>query len=44
LFSPLPCYLVSLRPKYSPQTPSAYVPSTVSATQFHTHTEQKAKL
>ena len=41
-FSPLPCHLVRLRPKYSPQTysqtPSAYVPPSMSATKFHTHT------
>src|SRR5215510_732722 len=71
-FSPLPCHLVPLRPKYSPQhpilkhpqptflpqcqrpsftpiqqifpstpysqTPSAYVPPSISATKSHTHT------
>jgi hypothetical protein len=48
-FSPLPCYLVPLRPKnfsstpYS-QTPSACVPPTMSATKFHTHTKQQKKL
>jgi hypothetical protein len=41
-FSPLPCYLIPLMPKYSPrtpysQTPSAYVPLSMSATKFHTH-------
>jgi hypothetical protein len=45
--SPLPCYLVPLGPKYSPQhysqTPSAYVPPSMSATKFHTHTKQQAK-
>jgi hypothetical protein len=34
-FSPLPCYLVPLRP-YS-QTPSAYVPPSMSATKLDTH-------
>ena len=34
-FSPLSCYPVPLRPKYSPQTPSAYVPPSVSATKFY---------
>jgi hypothetical protein len=38
-FSLLPCYLVPLRPK-----PSAYVPPSMSATKFHTHTKQQAKL
>ena len=42
-------YLVPLRPKYSPlhhilKTPSAYVPPSMSATKFHTHTKQLAKL
>jgi len=28
-FSPLPCYLVPLRPKHSSQTPSAYIPHSI---------------
>ena len=49
LFSQLPRYLVPLRPKYSPQhpilkTPSAYVPPSMLATKFHTHTKQQTKL
>jgi hypothetical protein len=37
-FSPFPCYLVPLSPStpYS-QTPSAYIPTSMSATKFHTH-------
>jgi hypothetical protein len=46
-FSPLPCYLFLLRPKYSQhpilKTPSAYVPPSMSATKLYTHTKQ-AKL
>jgi hypothetical protein len=39
-FAPFPCYLVPLRPKYSPttpyfETPSAYVPPSVWAIKFH---------
>jgi hypothetical protein len=45
---PLPCYLVPLRPKYSSktysQTPSAYVPPSVTATKFHTHIKQQIEL
>jgi hypothetical protein len=48
MFSPLPCYLVPLWPKYSPNTlfskTSAYVPPSISATKFHTHTKQQAKV
>jgi hypothetical protein len=41
-FSPLPCHLVPPRPIYSPQRPilkqdSDYVPPSMSATKFHTH-------
>jgi hypothetical protein len=48
-FSPLPCYLVPLKPKYSPhhpflKKPSAYVPPSMWATKFHPHTKQQAKL
>jgi hypothetical protein len=49
IFSPLPCYLVSLKPQifssapYS-ETPSAYVPPSMWATKFHTLTKQQAKL
>ena len=47
--SPLPCYLVPLRPKYSPSAPysethSAYVPPSMWATKFHTHTNQQSQL
>jgi hypothetical protein len=38
-FSPLPCYHIPLRSRYS-RTPSAYVPPSVWATKFHTHTHQ----
>jgi len=46
--SPLPCYLVPLRPKYSPQHPilkhpwPMFIP--LWATRFHTHTKQQAIL
>ena len=48
-FSPLPCYLVPFRPKYSSsapysQTPSAYVPPSSCETKFHTHTKQQVKI
>ena len=43
-FPPHPCYLVPLRNKYSPQTPSAYVPPWMSATKFHIHTIQMTQL
>ena len=44
VFSPFSCYLVPLRPKYSPQHPilkqtAAYVPPSMWATKFHTHTK-----
>jgi hypothetical protein len=47
-FSPLPCYLVPLNPKYfssAPycQMPSAYVLPSMWATKFHTHTKEQAK-
>jgi hypothetical protein len=45
---PLPCYLVSLRPKYILQRPTLensllYVLPTVRDTKFHTHTKQQAR-
>jgi len=45
-FSPLPCYLVPLRPKYSSQhlILKHIVPPSMWATKFHTHTKQLAKL
>jgi hypothetical protein len=48
-FSLLPCYLVPLSPKDPPQhriseTPLAYVSPSMSATKFHTHTKEQAKL
>jgi len=43
-FSPLSCYSVHLRSKYSPQTPSDYVSPSMWATKFHTHTIQQAIL
>ena len=48
-FSPISCYPVRLRPKYSPQipysqTPPDYVSPSMWATKFHTHTIQQAKL
>ena len=48
-FFPFPCYLVPLRPKYSPQHPNLKNPQLkflplMSATKFHTHTKQEAKL
>jgi len=47
--SPLPCYLVLMRPKCLPQSscpqkPSAYVPPSVSEKMFRTHAKQMAKL
>ena len=44
-----PFYLIPLRPKYSPQHPIlkhpwTYVRPSVSATKFHTHTEQRVIL
>jgi hypothetical protein len=42
LHSPVTSSLLGPTP-YS-QTPSAYVPPSVSATKFHTHTKQQAKL
>jgi hypothetical protein len=47
-FSPLPCYLPPLRPKYSPQhaipkhPQLTCVPVSMSATKFYTHTKQQA--
>jgi hypothetical protein len=48
-FSPLSCYLLPLRPKYSPQrsikkTPSPYVPPSMWSFKFHTHTKKQAKI
>jgi hypothetical protein len=46
-FPPLPRHLVPLRHKYSStysQTPSAYVPPSISATKFHTHIKQQVEL
>jgi hypothetical protein len=40
---PLPRYLVPPRSKCS-QTPSASFPPAMSATKFHTHTKQQARL
>jgi hypothetical protein len=47
--SPLPYYLIPLRPRYLPQHPiswksSAYLHPSVRATKFHTHIKQQAKL
>jgi hypothetical protein len=46
--SPLPCYLVPLRPKYSSQhsilVNSAYIPPTVSVAKFHTHIKTTGKI
>jgi hypothetical protein len=44
-FSQFRCYLVLLRPQYSPlhpysQTPSTYVPSSMWSTKLYTHTKQ----
>ena len=48
-FSPLPCYLVPLGHKIfssapCSQTPTPYVPPSIWATKFHTHTKQQKKL
>jgi hypothetical protein len=48
-FSPLPCYLFTLRPKYSPQHPilkhpqPTSVPPSIWDTKFHTRTKQQEK-
>jgi hypothetical protein len=43
-FSSTSCHFISLRSKYSPQTPSVYVLPLMSETKFHTHTEPQAQL
>ena len=47
-FSPLPSYIVFLDPKFSStpysQTSTSYVSPSLSATKFHTHKKQQAKL
>jgi len=42
LHAPLPTY-VQIFSAFSSQTPSAYVPPSMWATKFHTHTKQQAK-
>jgi hypothetical protein len=34
-FSPLPCYLIPLRPKYYSQTPSTYIPKFILMDTFY---------
>ena len=45
---PLPCYLIPWAQTFSStlysQTPSTYIPPSMSATKFHTHTKPQAKL
>jgi hypothetical protein len=42
--SSIPCHLVPLRPKYSPQHRILKHPHPMLVTKFHTHTKQQAKL
>jgi hypothetical protein len=46
-FSPVPCYPIPFRLKYSLQHPilkhAAYIPPSVWATEYLTHTEWQAK-
>jgi hypothetical protein len=42
-FSPISCYFISLRPRYSSQTPAVYVPPLMSETKFRTHTEPQVR-
>jgi hypothetical protein len=47
-FSPFPCYLVPLRPKYSPKHPilkhPVYDPRSMWYSKFHTHTKLKSAI
>jgi hypothetical protein len=42
--SPASLHFLSLRSKYSPQTPSTYVLPLLWKTKFHTHTKRQVKL